>query len=433
MSELGWKSLGVLELTALPSIDQERWLSWVRETDVLLVNGGDALYLCHWMRQSGLADLLPTLPEKVWVGLSAGSMVMTPRIGEDFVGWKPPGGGDERAGRRRLLDLPARGSRGAAGQLHGQRGGWAADLGPRRTRSTTRPRSRWSTAPSRSSPRGTGSFSPRRPDDGQHAGRRPHPGQPAIGRGEGDRAHGRPARRRDRRRVGGTHRSPPARVWLGEVEGDLRPGGEFRARFFASGWEGTGRIEVCEPPRRLLVLTTDADDPHDHAIEAALTADGDRRSWPGRSGACRSTSSPPTGRRSRSTSRPCRLPGRSRPLRCGRPVRRAVAALSGVGHGIAQMRDAHTGDDLRIPEHGPRVREVVEQARTPPPSSTAARSTWSSSSSPAFRHCWIVRAPCTPTDLARQPLSPGRRRSRCRRSRTRPSSRAAASRRAPGG
>jgi dipeptidase E len=52
MCELGWKSLGVLELTALPSIGKERWVSWVREADVLLVNGGDALYLCHWMRQS---------------------------------------------------------------------------------------------------------------------------------------------------------------------------------------------------------------------------------------------------------------------------------------------------------------------------------------------------------------------------------------------
>jgi len=98
MCELGWKSLGVLELTALPSIDKERWVSWVRETDVLLVNGGDALYLCHWMRQSGLADLLPSLPETVWVGLSAGSMVMTPRIGEDFVGWKSPTGSDSTLG-----------------------------------------------------------------------------------------------------------------------------------------------------------------------------------------------------------------------------------------------------------------------------------------------------------------------------------------------
>jgi len=97
MTELGWKSVGVLELTALPSIDEERWLPWVRETDVLLVNGGDALYLCHWMRQSGLADLLPSL-DVVYVGLSAGSMAMTPRIGEDFVQWQPPGGGDETLG-----------------------------------------------------------------------------------------------------------------------------------------------------------------------------------------------------------------------------------------------------------------------------------------------------------------------------------------------
>ncbi len=79
--ELGWKSVGVLELTALPSINQERWVAWVRETDVLLVNGGDALYLCSWMRQSGLADRLPSLRETVWVGLSAGSMVMPPYRG----------------------------------------------------------------------------------------------------------------------------------------------------------------------------------------------------------------------------------------------------------------------------------------------------------------------------------------------------------------
>ena len=98
MSELGWKSLGVLELTALPSIDEERWVPWVRETDVLLVNGGDALYLCHWMLESGLADLLPSLHETVWVGLSAGSMVMTPRIGEDFVYTKPPTGDDSTLG-----------------------------------------------------------------------------------------------------------------------------------------------------------------------------------------------------------------------------------------------------------------------------------------------------------------------------------------------
>jgi dipeptidase E len=95
MTELGWKSLGVLELTALPSIGSDRWVQWVRETDALLVNGGDSLYLCHWMRESGLADVLPSLRDTVWVGFSAGSMVLAPRIGEDFVGWRPPSGGDE--------------------------------------------------------------------------------------------------------------------------------------------------------------------------------------------------------------------------------------------------------------------------------------------------------------------------------------------------
>jgi dipeptidase E len=98
MCELGWKSLGVLELTALPSIDEGRWVPLVRETDVLLVAGGDALYLCHWMRQSGVADLLPSLRQAVYVGLSAGSMVLAPSIGEDFVGWKPPTGGDRTLG-----------------------------------------------------------------------------------------------------------------------------------------------------------------------------------------------------------------------------------------------------------------------------------------------------------------------------------------------
>ena len=96
MVELGWKSVGVLELTALPSIGEDRWVPKVRDADVLLVSGGDAVYLCHWMRQSGLADLLPSLNETVWVGMSAGSMVMTPRIGDDFVGWQPPDGGDDR-------------------------------------------------------------------------------------------------------------------------------------------------------------------------------------------------------------------------------------------------------------------------------------------------------------------------------------------------
>lgn len=68
----------------------------------------------------------------------------------------------------------------------------------------------------------------------------------------------------------------PARLarWLGEVEGDLGPGGEFRARWFASGWEGTGRVELCEPPHRFRVLTSSPDEP-DGVVEATLTPDGD--------------------------------------------------------------------------------------------------------------------------------------------------------------
>jgi dipeptidase E len=98
MVDLGWKSVGLLELTALPGIGRERWEPWVRDADVLLVDGGDATYLAHWMRESGLAALLPSLPDTVWVGVSAGSMVMTPRIGEDFVTWAGATDGDRTLG-----------------------------------------------------------------------------------------------------------------------------------------------------------------------------------------------------------------------------------------------------------------------------------------------------------------------------------------------
>jgi dipeptidase E len=98
LCELGWKSLGVLALTALPSIDEQHWVPMVQETDALLVGGGDPLYLCYWMRQSGLADLLPSLRQAVYVGVSAGSMAMAPNIGHDFVRWSPPTGGDRTLG-----------------------------------------------------------------------------------------------------------------------------------------------------------------------------------------------------------------------------------------------------------------------------------------------------------------------------------------------
>ena len=98
MVELGWRSVGLLELTALSSIGEERWVPWVRDTDVFLVDGGDAAYLLHWMRESGFLRVMPSLTDKVWVGVSAGSMVMTPRIGSDFVGWTGAKGDDRTLG-----------------------------------------------------------------------------------------------------------------------------------------------------------------------------------------------------------------------------------------------------------------------------------------------------------------------------------------------
>jgi uncharacterized protein YndB with AHSA1/START domain len=70
----------------------------------------------------------------------------------------------------------------------------------------------------------------------------------------------------------------PARLarWYGEVEGDLRLGGEYRARLFSSGWEGTARVEACEPPQRLLVRVKEADGPDENETEVTLTADGDQ-------------------------------------------------------------------------------------------------------------------------------------------------------------
>jgi len=73
--------------------------------------------------------------------------------------------------------------------------------------------------------------------------------------------------------------------WYGQVEGDLRPGGEFRLYLESDDVEGAGRVEACEPPRRLLVTTRETEEswrkgngapPFDEALEATLTADGDQ-------------------------------------------------------------------------------------------------------------------------------------------------------------
>jgi dipeptidase E len=128
MVDLGWKSVGVLELTALPSIDEERWVPLVRDTDVLLAAGGDVLYLCYWMRQSGLVDLLPSLSETVWVGLSAGSMVMAPEVGDDFIQWRPPTGDESTLGLVDFAICPHLAPDGLPGNSMAEAERWAASI-----------------------------------------------------------------------------------------------------------------------------------------------------------------------------------------------------------------------------------------------------------------------------------------------------------------
>ena len=93
MTELGWTSVGLLELTALPSVARAVWLPAVEEADALLVNGGDTIYLDRWMRESGLAEVLPSL-DLVYVGLSAGSLVMSPAVADVFASWTRSAGGE---------------------------------------------------------------------------------------------------------------------------------------------------------------------------------------------------------------------------------------------------------------------------------------------------------------------------------------------------
>jgi dipeptidase E len=94
LCELGWKSLGILELTALPSIEEATWVPTVRDADALLVWGGDPLFLANWMRRSGLTALLPTLrSEAVYVGVSAGSIAAASTFVETYT--EPPRGSDE--------------------------------------------------------------------------------------------------------------------------------------------------------------------------------------------------------------------------------------------------------------------------------------------------------------------------------------------------
>jgi dipeptidase E len=119
LAQLGWKSLGVLELTALPSIDRKAWVPSVEEADALLVWGGDPVYLSYWMRQSGLADLLPSLRrESVYVGVSAGSMATASTFGETYT-HPPSGNGSALSSEDIVFDTPQGESSGTFVTAHG--------------------------------------------------------------------------------------------------------------------------------------------------------------------------------------------------------------------------------------------------------------------------------------------------------------------------
>ncbi|HWK82026.1 MAG TPA: Type 1 glutamine amidotransferase-like domain-containing protein [Thermomicrobiales bacterium] len=87
LAALGWESVGLLELTALPSISREAWVPTLQEADALLVWGGHPHYIAYWMRESGLNDVLATLrPEMVYVGVSGGSIAAASFFGETYLG-----------------------------------------------------------------------------------------------------------------------------------------------------------------------------------------------------------------------------------------------------------------------------------------------------------------------------------------------------------
>ncbi|MBV4359092.1 Type 1 glutamine amidotransferase-like domain-containing protein [Pinibacter aurantiacus] len=84
MCQLGWKSIGILELSVLPSIDKSKWLPSLAEADALLVWGGDPLFLSYWLQASGLAEVLSDLPNLVYVGVSAGSITVASLFAETY-------------------------------------------------------------------------------------------------------------------------------------------------------------------------------------------------------------------------------------------------------------------------------------------------------------------------------------------------------------
>lgn len=109
LTGLGWKSVGVLELTALPSIERQVWMDAVEATDALLVWGGDPVYLAYWMKHSGLAELFPSLPEMVYMGVSAGAIAAARLFGEVY--FDPPKCSGERLSTEEIVFMLPEGER----------------------------------------------------------------------------------------------------------------------------------------------------------------------------------------------------------------------------------------------------------------------------------------------------------------------------------
>ena len=106
LTDLGWRSLGLLELAVLPTIDRDVWVAAVETADAVLVWGGDPLYLSTWLTRSGLAGVLPSLPGLVYVGVSAGSIAAGSTFGETYLD-PPPAGAAPITSEHMEFDTPA--------------------------------------------------------------------------------------------------------------------------------------------------------------------------------------------------------------------------------------------------------------------------------------------------------------------------------------
>jgi dipeptidase E len=78
LQNLGFKEIDILDISSIPKAN---WLPRIEKADVIVVGGGDEFYLLDWVNKTGLKELLPKLLKtKVYIGISAGSMIMTDKL-----------------------------------------------------------------------------------------------------------------------------------------------------------------------------------------------------------------------------------------------------------------------------------------------------------------------------------------------------------------